>query len=72
MRHARVEGPGVKTHCPLLTTGPLCHRSASTCLKTESKTDAVIAATISPPGRQARRVTNLAIFYVLFVRPDLI
>ena len=72
MRHASAEGPGFKTHCPLLTTGPLCHRSASTCLKTESETDAVIAATISPPGRQARRVTNLAIFYVLFVRPDLI
>ena len=70
MRHASAEGPGFKTHCPLLTTGPLCHRSVSTCLKTGSKTDAVIAATISPPGSQASQVTNLAIFNVLFVIPD--
>ena len=44
LRFESVEGPGSKSCCHLLTTGPQSHRCASTCLKTESKTGAVIAA----------------------------
>ena len=32
-----VKDPGFISFCCLLTTGPLCHRCAPTCLKTESK-----------------------------------
>ena len=37
LRHASVDGPGFESRCSLLTTGPLYHRCAPTCLKTESK-----------------------------------
>ena len=35
LRHTSVEVPGFETRCCLLTTGPLCHRCAQTCLRAE-------------------------------------
>ena len=37
LRHASVERPGFESCCCPLTTMPLCHKCAATCLKTESK-----------------------------------
>ena len=62
--------PEFQLRCCLLTTGPLCHRCASTCLKTESKLAQLLQprSTISLPGPWARRVTNLAILIKLLIK----
>ena len=70
LRHLSVEGLRFESCSCLLTTGPVCHRCAPSCLKSESKLAQPrhYCTTMSPPGHQVRRVTNFAIFFWFLIK----
>ena len=45
VRHASTEGPKLDSRCCLLTTWPLCHRCAPTCLQLNARTTSPLKST---------------------------